>query len=264
MIRFAVLGSGSSGNAYIIGNSTDALLIDAGFSLKQLKMRSESVGFDFSTVRALCITHLHPDHGRSAGVFARKTGKEVYVHEQLHQTAAYELQALGIPEPQLRLFTHGKTFQTGSFTVTAFPTSHDSPSSSGFVVQIQQRVFTILTDTGMLDDQMHHYAQASDVLFLESNYDEQMLDTGPYPVMLKRRIKGKSGHLSNTDALHLLNGCAATHLSQVYFCHLSKTNNRPEMITSLCARELRYTGSWTVCEHGQLYHGSIAPGGADV
>jgi phosphoribosyl 1,2-cyclic phosphodiesterase len=261
MIRFAVLGSGSSGNAYIIGTSTDALLIDAGFSLKQLKMRSESAGFDFSTVKALCITHLHPDHGRSAGVFARKTGKDVYVHESLYQGGIRELKVLGIPEGQLQVFAHGKSFQTGPFTVTAFPTSHDSPFSSGFVVQVQKRVFTILTDTGILDAHMHRYAQASDVLFLESNYDEQMLTTGPYPVMLKRRIAGERGHLSNVDALDLLNGCEKTQLSQVYFCHLSKTNNRPDMIISLCARKLTYTGNWTVCEHGQLYSGCIAPGG---
>lgn len=260
MIHYAVLGSGSTGNSYLIGNGSEAILFDAGFSLRQLRIRSEEAGIDFSTVQGLCITHMHPDHCRGAGVFARKTGKPVFVHQSVAMECSRELSQLGIPEQLLHLFSDTETFSVGSFRVTAFRTSHDSPSSVGFTTEISRRNFTILTDTGVLDDTMRRFALDSDILFLEANYDDHMLDTGPYPRFLKMRIKGDFGHLSNNDAVGLLNNCESDRLRQVYFCHLSRTNNHPRVLESLCAEQLRWEGIRTICEHGQLYRGSVDPG----
>ena len=260
MIRYAVLGSGSTGNSYLIGNGSEAILFDAGFSLRQLQMRSEEAGIDFSSVQGLCITHMHPDHCRGAGVFARSTGKPVFVHRHAAIECSRELSRLGIPELQLRLFSDAEILSVGSFRVIPFPTSHDSPSSVGFTAEIAHRNITILTDTGVLDDTMKRHALDSDILFLEANYDEHMLDTGPYPRFLKQRIKGDFGHLSNGDAVELLNTFESNRLRQVYFCHLSRTNNHPRVLESLCAEQLRWEGSRIICEHGQLYTGSLDPG----
>jgi phosphoribosyl 1,2-cyclic phosphodiesterase len=260
MIRYAVLGSGSSGNSYLIGFQEESVLFDAGFSLKQMQCRAEEAQFDFSKVGALCITHLHPDHCRGAGVFARKTGKPVFVHRALVEGSLKELVSLRIPSDQLKVFSHNEPFVVGAFTITAFPTSHDSPSSMWFSVGIRNRQFAIITDTGKIDDTMKQHALDSDVLFLEANYDELMLHEGPYPYMLKQRIQGVTGHLSNRDAIQLLNTCTTDRLTDVYFCHLSKVNNRPEILAEHCEQHLTWKGKHTICEHGQLYCGSVDPG----
>jgi len=260
MIRYAVLGSGSSGNSYMMEFADDAILFDVGFSYRQLELRSLQAGMDLASVRGVCITHLHPDHCRGAGVFARKTGKPVFVHREVVGMQVPELVRLGIPEDQIEVFDPLVPFRMGPFSITAFPTSHDSPSSVGFHVGIGGRCFTLLTDTGRFDDTMHGFARSSDVLFLESNYDEPMLVNGPYPFLLKKRIRGESGHLSNFDALELLNGCTDGKPSRVYFCHLSKTNNRPDLIEALCEQALIWTGTRCICHHGEVYSGSIDPG----
>lgn len=260
MIRYAVLGSGSSGNSYMVQSDEAAVIFDAGFSLRQLQQRAEQASLDFQMVEGLCITHLHPDHCRGAGVFARKTGKPVYIHRSLAAGNLPELIKLGIPSGQLHLFDSLVPFPIGQFTITAFPTSHDSPSPVGFHLESKERRFTLLTDTGRLDDTMSRYALQADILFLEANYDEPMLENGPYPFWLKRRIRGESGHLSNNDAIGLLNSCQTKVPSHVYFCHLSKTNNRPDILEALCTKHLKWRGERIVCAHGEVYSGSYDPG----
>lgn len=259
MIRYGVLGSGSSGNSYMIQSGESAVMFDAGFSVRQLQQRAESASMEFGAIQALCITHLHPDHCRAAGVFARKTGKPIYIHKKIVEGSFPELEKLGIPSGQLYLFDSLEPFSIGPFTITAFPTSHDSPSPVGFHLESEGRRFTLLTDTGRLDEIMSRFALQADILFLEANYDEPMLDNGPYPIWLKKRIRGESGHLSNTDAIGLLNSCRTDVPTQVYFCHISKTNNRPEILESLCTKYLKWGGKRVVCAHGEVYSGSLDP-----
>jgi phosphoribosyl 1,2-cyclic phosphodiesterase len=260
MIRYSVLGSGSSGNSYLFSTDSCAVLIDAGFSLRELRRRSTEAGLDFSLIRGVCITHLHPDHCRGAGVFARQTGLPVHVHQESIASSQGAFSALGIPQAQVSTFIAGVPFTVGDFTITAFPTSHDSPGPVGFSLEAMGRCFTVLTDTGIVDEQMHGYINASDILFLEANYDVEMLQNGPYPLLLKRRIAGKLGHLSNTDAIELLNACLPERTRHVYFCHISKTNNSVHVIADACKSHLKWKGSTTICEHGATYAGSIDPG----
>lgn len=259
MIRYAVLGSGSSGNSYMVQTGGASMLFDAGFSLRQLRQRSELATLDFDTVLGLCITHMHPDHCRGAGVFARNTGKPVFIHRDVVDGDLPELERLGIPLTSLRVFDTLVPFSIGPFSITAFPTSHDSPSPVGFHLSVERRKFTLLTDTGFLDETMSRFAKESDVLFLEANYDGKMLETGPYPYVLKKRISGRSGHLSNDDAIDLLNRCEMEMPSHVYFCHLSKTNNHPEVLEAFCAKNLKWSGKRIICAHGEVYSGSIDP-----
>ena len=257
MIHFSVLGSGSSGNSYIIGYTGGAVLIDAGFSLRELRKRVALANLNFDDIHGLCITHLHPDHARGAGVFARQTGKPVYVNANLIQDQVNELTKLNIPANLLRPFECHNSFDLGDFRVTAYPTQHDSPHSVGYSVEVAQRVFSVLTDTGILDEQMQAYAQEADVLFLEANYDDPMLNNGPYPYWLKKRIAGSHGHLSNLDAIHFLNSCTLPNPKQVYFCHLSKTNNHPDLLEDSCGSNLVWNGTRTICHNGQQYCGSL-------
>ncbi|MDD2296366.1 MAG: MBL fold metallo-hydrolase [Sphaerochaetaceae bacterium] len=260
MIRYSVLGSGSSGNSYIIGYNRGAILIDAGYSLRELRRRVALTDLNFEDIHGVCITHLHPDHARGAGVFARQTGKSIYVNANLLEKNGAALAKLGIPAHLLRTFECHQSFDLGDFSITAYPTRHDSPHSVGFSVKIGQRIFGILTDTGSIDTEMQAYAREADILFLEANYDWPMLENGPYPYWLKQRISGPHGHLSNDDAINFLNSCSVQTPQKVYFCHLSKNNNHPDFLEQSCNSSLIWNGIRTICHHGAQYCGSLDTG----
>ena len=254
MINYSVLGSGSSGNSYLIGHQGEALLIDSGFSYRELKSRLEVAGYSPNQLKGLCLTHLHPDHSRGAGVFARQSGKAVFVNEKVVQLE--EVVKLNIPNPLLETFQEGESFLLPPFEVTPFRTHHDSPNSVGFAVEVAGKRLVILTDTGLWDEEMVSHVENSDLLFLEANYDEEMLENGPYPYFLKERIRGERGHLSNCEAIELLNSLKRGP-EKVYFCHLSKTNNHPQVVLERCNGDLEWSGEVVICHHGEQYNGTL-------
>jgi len=257
MIRYAVLGSGSNGNSYIIESNGAAILLDAGFSLRQIRQRCEVSGFDPSRIIALFITHLHPDHARGAGVFARQMKRPVFFHHRI-QEEIREFRNLRIPDGLHRPMGI-QDVSMGPFTVSSFATHHDSPHSQGLRVRVGGRTFVLLTDTGKVSDDMAVHASESDVLFLEANYDESMLANGPYPYYLKRRISGDEGHLSNEVSIDFLNTLTHNDGRDVYFCHLSLENNSPEVLRASLEQKWRYPGSYTICENGKIYSGHKSP-----
>lgn len=258
MITYAVLGSGSSGNGFLIAADGAAVLIDAGFSLRELQRRVACAGADFTDIQALFLTHMHPDHCRGCGVFARKTGKPVYVHRALAEQHSSLLEKLGIPSQLIRTFLPHYPVSLGPFSVEAFSTCHDSPYSVGYSLTVGGRTFSLLTDTGRVTDAMDLVVDRSDILFLEANHDEGMLERGPYPYYLKQRIAGDEGHLSNERAIDLLNRHAPGNGRLVYFCHLSRVNNDPAVLQNTCLTSLTWKGSYTICAHGELYTGEVA------
>lgn len=253
MVEFSVLGSGSCGNSYMFSYSGQSLLVDAGFSYRQLALRAENAGLDISTVKALLLTHLHPDHNRGAGVFARKTGLPVYVNSKCLDYAAVEYRAMNLPEDCRRVFVAGERFSVGSFEVMAFPTSHDSAGSVGYEIGCDSKTFVVVTDTGVYSPAMLEAASRADVLFLESNYDEEMLRHGPYPLYLQRRIAGERGHLSNEQARRFLCECGFEGSGKpVYLVHLSQNNNEPSLVKDCMAGFNAH-----VCERGLQYIGEL-------
>lgn len=253
-IRYAVLGSGSSGNSYAFYDGRSTLLVDQGYSLAELKRRLASVSIPFASVVGVCVTHLHPDHVRGIGTLARQTGLPVYFAQDTPVKEAIVFARLGLPSDTVRLVPHGVSFPIGPFSVHCFPTSHDSGGSVGWSITQGNERFMVLSDTGVCSDTQREEAKEADVLFLEANYDAQMLDKGPYPPMLKRRIAGAWGHLSNDQALTFLTE-SGFHGSHVYFVHLSDTNNDPMLLERQV--ESRYLRPFTVCEKGKTYQGSV-------
>lgn len=258
MIQYAVLGSGSSGNSYLFSYNGSSLLVDAGFSLKELNKRALSLGFSLESVDALCITHLHPDHSRGSGVFARKMGKPVYFHQQLIDDQRDELEKLKIPSTLLCGFTPKKTFRVGTFSVTPFTTSHDADHSVSFSLEVEGRIFTVLTDTGKITQTHSKMILQSDVIFLEANYESALLENGPYSPALKRRIASSKGHLSNEQAIECVNNLALSSGVRLYLCHLSETNNHPSILQQRCAKSLEFSGLTTICHHGAMYKDQLA------
>ena len=249
MVRFSVLGSGSCGNSYVFSLDGQSILIDAGYSFRQINLRMEAGGFAMKDVMALFLTHLHPDHAHAAGIFARKTERPVYVTRRCRDHAVTEYMALNIPESSAMVTEPGIPVTVGPFSVSCFYTSHDSAGSCGYTVCADGKRFCIITDTGKYSPEMVEEARAADVLFLESNYDIQMLRTGPYPIYLQKRVAGERGHLSNDQARNLLldAGYGSTE-QRVYLVHISANNNTPETVEqAMCGFNA------FVCRRGECY-----------
>ncbi len=280
MIRYAVLGSGSCGNSYAFYDGTDSILVDCGFSLKELRRRLDEACIPFESVRALFLTHLHPDHGCGSGVFARKTGLPVIMSQKAYETETTVCAKLNIPPASLVTVEPGEIVEFGPFSLSGFYTTHDSAGSMGWSIHVDGHDFMVLTDSGSFDDTMVEFAQHAEVLFLEANYDEQMLRTGPYPYYLQKRIAGNWGHLSNDQAFSFLERCRIIesvevaegsdeqslfvserpedyNSRKVYFIHLSKQNNDPELVVRE-ARRYVWNCGFTVCERGRAYIGELA------
>ncbi|NBK20805.1 MAG: MBL fold metallo-hydrolase [Spirochaetia bacterium] len=254
MVRYAVLGSGSSGNSYVFSDGSTSVLIDQGYSGVELQRRLAAIGLDVSSVAAVCVTHLHPDHAKGLGVIARKLRVPVYLHTEMVEKESVVFSKLCIPQECIALVRPLESFSVGPFVLSCFVTSHDSGGSVGWRVTYENTTMMVLTDTGCYTQEQLLLAKSSNILFLEANYDEVMLQEGPYPYYLKQRISGLHGHLSNGQAMQFLqeSGFNGEH---VYFIHLSGTNNAPSLLSDMARVQMRIP--FTVCEKGQCYGGNL-------
>jgi phosphoribosyl 1,2-cyclic phosphodiesterase len=253
MLTWAVLGSGSSGNSYLFSDGTTSILIDQGYSVAELKRRLAHFQASVDQVQAVFVTHLHPDHARGVGTLARMHRVPVWIHAKTLEAQPHEVAALNIPHPLLQGVEPFQTITVGPFSLFCYETSHDCEGSVGWVIAHGGRTFMVLTDAGVTDEVQRRLASEAEVLFLEANYDAQMLKSGPYPPFLKARIASKAGHLSNDDAFTFLaeSGFCGRH---VYFIHISDTNNSVALLEA-AARRLSPV-PFTVCAKG-TYHGVV-------
>lgn len=221
------LQSGSAGNCFYIETKGVKLLFDAGISGRAAQQRLDQHRKDIRDVDALFVTHDHSDHSRSIGVFQRKFGMPVYITKKTLAAVNRGLK-LGVLS-EVRFFSAGDVCTIKGVQVHSIPTPHDSADGVAFVVDDGTHRVGILTDLGHVFEGLKEVLRSLDAVILESNYDEQMLDTGPYPFHLKDRIRGTGGHISNREAANLLNECAPSHLQWACLCHLSEENNSPEV-----------------------------------
>jgi len=240
-LRFLSLASSSSGNCYYLGNSMYGILIDAGIAVRTIKKRLKDIGVGLEQIYAVFVTHDHFDHIKSIGVLGEKYHLPVYTTSKVHDgiNSCYGMTEKLTPHCQ-RIIENGQTVEIGEFRITSFPLPHDSKDNSGYIVNYRNKTFTFATDLGCPTDTLCHYVTQSDYLLLEANYDEEMLQTGRYPYLLKKRVGGDNGHLSNYAAAGILAVYATERLSRVFLCHLSKENNTPELAFETVSQAIKF------------------------
>ena len=201
------------------------LLFDAGISGKQAEMRLAERGRDIRNVDAALISHDHADHVRCMGIYQRKFGIPLHVTEATYAAATGKYGLGRIDD--VRLFRAGQTLRFGPVSVETIPTPHDGVDGVAFVVDDGRHRLGVLTDLGHVFGGLPELIGSLDAVMLESNYDRQMLATGPYPEFLKARIAGPGGHISNVEAAQLLRQAANGRMKWAALAHLSEQNNDP-------------------------------------
>ena len=224
----ASLNSGSNGNCYYIGNSHEAVLIDAGISCRETERRMHRLGLSIQKVKAIFISHEHSDHISGIPVLAKKHRLPVYI-----TPATLRSGGLAIDESLIRPFAIDHRVMIGGLLVTAFPKNHDAADPCSFTVSYNDIRIGIFTDIGVACQNVISHFSECHAAFLEANYDDEMLDKGGYPYHLKRRIRGGNGHLSNKQAVELFTVHKAPYLSHLLLSHLSKNNNHPDLVQQL-------------------------------
>ena len=229
MMKVCVLGSGSEGNATLVFSDNAALLVDAGFSAKELEKRLSLINFNPEDIDAILISHEHSDHIKGASVFARRYNTRVYLSQGTAKNSNGFAKGRGISKT---VIVPEETFHVGDLEVEPFAVPHDAAEPVAFSIRRGGKNVIVLTDIGCVTVRAVEKLRKATLAVLESNHDPEMLRNGPYPWHLKERISGKLGHLSNDQCSELLEHAGSNGLKTVIFAHLSRTNNDADIVRS--------------------------------
>lgn len=243
-MRVSVLGSGSGGNAVLVTAEDTNILVDAGFSARQLAERLAILDLSPEDIHGIVVTHDHGDHTRGMGVFARRHGTPLYMTEATRRTCQKLLRG----DERIVEYRTSRPFHVGSLRIDPFITVHDAADPVGVAVADPRTGVRlgVATDLGRPTAQIRHALAGCDILVLEANHDEVLLHQSPYPASVKRRITSSHGHLSNQAAAQLAVELLHPRLACVVLAHLSREANRPDLALSVVGAALEAAG-W--CGH---------------
>lgn len=240
-LRFALLGSGSRGNATVVEGGGVRVLVDCGFAVRELESRAQGIGMDPGSLAGILVTHEHGDHIGGVARLARAHKVPVYL---TRGTAAAREDWAGCT---LTYISPHAAFSIGALDVQPFPVPHDAREPCQFVFAHGGRKLGIVSDLGRGTPHVARSLDACDALLLECNHDPDMLARGPYPDSLKRRVGGDWGHLSNAQAGDLLRGIDRGRLRTLVLTHLSEQNNTPELARAAACEALDADPAWLRC-----------------
>ncbi len=251
MIRMAVLGSGSGGNATLLSCGDTHLLVDAGLSAKQLVLRIQQLGLEPEDLSAILLTHEHSDHARGVDVLLRNRDIPVYTNAMTREALSYKMKS----DIAWKIFRSGQEFTHGDFSVQSFKIPHDAAEPVGFVVTSQGSQIAMLSDIGHITPQICESLRGCDAIYVEANYDEALLESDTKrPWSIKQRIQSHHGHLSNLQTAELLSEVACDKLKLVMLCHLSSDCNCPVIAKEAVQSALTQRGIKDVAIHCAEQH----------
>ncbi len=238
------LASGSSGNCYVVGCTSGFVLVDVGISGKQIREGLGKMGLSMEDLKAVFITHDHGDHVKGLPAVLKGSDAVVFANKSTLDAISYN-----ISRRRRRLFSTGESISLPGLDVDTFQTSHDARDPAGFSFIAADKRLAIVTDTGLVTEEIREHMKKADMLVLESNHDENILRMGRYPWFLKQRILGDCGHLSNeaaacalADVLEEDRKNGAMRERTVLLAHLSEENNFPEMVMATVTNILEERG----------------------
>lgn len=259
MSRISPLFSGSTGNCVYIGTKNGGMLIDAGASLKGISEGILRCGGSIEEINAVAVTHEHIDHIKGLKAVLNKTGAALIASEQTAKTLC---EKGCVPEKTRIIIADKSGTYINSSVITRFSTSHDCEGSSGYRISLPDgKTVSVCTDLGVVTDEVRTALKGSDLLFMESNHDVEMLKKGPYPPELKVRILSNKGHISNVACAAELGNLLNSGTERFVLCHLSQKNNIPMLAKKASEAALMDIGA----ENGRDYLLSVAsPCGNEV
>lgn len=229
MFQTSVLMSGSRGNAVLVRTEETAVLLDAGVSGKAIFAVLDTLQIERSSIKAILVSHEHSDHVQGVGIIARALKIPVYINEDTYEWCQHKLGKLPF-EPVF--FETGGSFEIQNLLVHPFSSSHDAADSCNFTFRRagdEDRKLGVATDLGYPTRLTIEKLKHCSTLVLESNHDPDMLISGPYEPSLKQRVKSRLGHLSNIQAVELVQKIFHHGLQNIVLAHLSEQNNLPEL-----------------------------------
>ena len=242
MLRFASLGSGSSGNCLVAESGATRVLVDCGLNLTETERRLARLDLAPSQISAILVTHEHGDHADCVFTFAASHEVPVYLTYGTLQEMRQSGKILdGVKTTEIN---SKETFAVGALQIRPFTVPHDAREPVQFVISDGDKRLGVITDIGMPTPYVEQALSGIDALVLECNYDLDMLWAGPYPKWLKSRIAGPLGHLDNRQSERLLGAIDRSRLKHVIAAHLSQQNNRPELARAALARALGCEEAW--------------------
>ena len=214
-MKYYILASGSAGNcAALVNNENEILLIDCGISFSDIQNRLNHVGLDIKDVKKVLITHMHVDHIKSLRAF---NSKDVYIN-------------LATDMDEHNSFDYYQHLNLLGFEIYTLPASHDSPGTTGFIIEYENEKMFFMTDTGYIHENIQKIANNCDIYCIESNHDPRLLMLTRRPMFIKNRILSAIGHMSNADTAYVLGNIMGPKTKEIVFLHRSQEANSEDMI----------------------------------
>ncbi len=226
-IKFCSLSSGSSGNCQYIETENTKILIDAGFSGKKIESLLSSIEVEPSSIDGILVTHEHIDHTSGVGVLSRRYDIPIYANANTWIGMNPIIKS--IKDKNTKIFTTNGNFNIKDIGIHPISVFHDALEPVGYVLFYGKHKLSIITDTGWINDNIRNEIKDSNLYFIESNHDVNMLRDGSYPWHLKKRIMSTHGHLSNDDAGMIMGDVLSGIGEIVLLGHLSQDNNIPQL-----------------------------------
>jgi phosphoribosyl 1,2-cyclic phosphodiesterase len=227
-VEICAIASGSNGNCYYVGNQNEAVLVDAGICCKEIELRMKRSGLSLEKVKAVFVSHEHTDHISGLRLLAKKFTLPVFI-----SASTLKGSRLWFDKKLIHHFSANEEVVIGDLAIYPFRKVHDAADPYSFTITSNGITTGVITDIGATCENVIHHFRQCHAVFLESNYDEEMLEQGRYPFFLKKRISGGMGHISNRQALELFQQHRSPFLTHVFLSHLSHNNNCPKLVEKL-------------------------------